>query len=996
MPDFDRRVLGETKRLTAGFQNLMQNPVQEILLVSSLYDSFLLAQDGQLHEQLTNEFMELNLQHIPGLTRVSNASEAIELVEETPRINLMITTMNVGDMHVLDLAAKVHEVNPDLPVILLAFDNRDLIEMLKLKDLTGINKVFIWQGDFRILLAIVKYIEDRRNVEHDTKVMGVQNIILIEDNIRFYSSYLPMIYTELMRQSHRLISESVNLYHQLQRIRARPKILLCGTFEEAWDYYTSYEDHVLGVISDVEFPQGGVKNPEAGAEFVRRVKERRSDIPILLQSSKSKNAKLATSLNVNFLVKDSPILLKELEEFMLENFGFGDFVFRMPNGREIARAHDLRTLEEGLKTIPDESLLFHGERDHFSNWLKARTEFRLADRLKPRKVSDYASTDALRDDVVQSLSSFRRERSRGQVADFNRDTFDEASSFTRIGGGSLGGKARGLAFVNHLLNTFPLGDEFDGVSIGVPPTVVVCTDVFDQFLEMNYLRDFALRSNDEQAIEKRFLKNKFPEEIRHDLALFLELVRYPLAVRSSSLMEDSQYHPFAGIYRTYMLPNNHRNPKTRLAQLVKAIKLVYASTFSQRAKHYTTATQHRLEEEKMAVVIQRLVGSQHENRFYPDFAGVARSYNFYPTPPAKSSDGVASVALGLGKIVVEGGSALRFCPKFPRHLIQFSSPQDFLDYAQKTFFALDLERSFYEQDDSQEMGLLRFELDVAEQDGTLTMVGSVFSAENNAVYDGLSRPGVRIVSFAPILKYGRFPLADILNRVLELGARGMSCPIEIEFAVRMPTKEDSPREFGIVQIRPLLISRELEDIEIEDIEPAALICQSSHTLGFGKMDDIKDVVVVDIERFNRSDSHEVAGEVGRFNAKMVEENRPYLLIGIGRWGSADPWLGIPVSWDQISGAKVIIEAGFKDIKVTPSQGTHFFQNLTALMVGYFTVNPDSGEGLLDWGWLAQQPAVKEGKYVRHLRFDDPIVVKMNGHTNQGVVFKPGRAKPNNG
>ncbi|MBU1707542.1 PEP/pyruvate-binding domain-containing protein [bacterium] len=967
----------------------MRYPVQEILLVSSLYDSFLLAQDGQLHEQMTSEFMELNLSRVPGLTRVSKASEAAGLARDDPRINLIITTMNIGDMHVLDFAHKVREDRPEMPVVLLAFDNRDLLELLKLTDTSGLDKVFIWQGDFRILLAIVKYTEDRWNVEHDTKEMGVQSIILIEDNIRFYSSYLPMIYTELMKHSQSLISESVNLYHKLLRMRARPKILLCNTFEEAQNYFHAYEDHILGVISDVEFPRGGAKDPEAGAEFARLVKEHRPDIPILLQSYQQKNAKLAESLNASFLLKDSPTLLSDLRQFMINHFGFGDFIFSLPDGTEIDRASDMRTLEKKLHTIPDESLRYHGERDHFSNWLKARTEFLLADRLKPRKVSDYPSLAVLRQNLIESLSSFRRERSRGHVADFNRETFDETSNFTRIGGGSLGGKARGLAFMNRMLNTYPLGEEYEDVHISVPPTVVVCTDVFDEFLDRNHLRDFVLRSDSEADILKRFLKSDFSEDIEQDLTLLLDMVRYPLAIRSSSLMEDSQYHPFAGIYTTYMLPNNHPDLKVRLKQLLTAIKRVYASTFSHRAKHYMKATQHRLEEEKMAVIIQKLVGAQHEHRFYPDFAGVARSHNFYPSKPATSSDGVVSVALGFGRTVVEGGSALRFCPKYPRHLIQFSTTSDFLDYTQKTFFTLELDSSKKKKELSWGVDLLQCELDVAEQDGTLAPVASVYSAENDAVYDGLSRAGVRIVSFAPILKHKLFPLPEILHRVLEIGLTGMSCPVEIEFAVRLTAAGNLPPEFGVVQIRPLLISRELEEIEIEDIKPANLICQSSHTLGFGRIDNIRDIVMVDIDRFNRSESHKVADEVGWMNAKLEDKDIPYVLIGVGRWGSADPWLGIPVSWDQISGAKVIIEAGFKDLKVIPSQGTHFFQNLTALMIGYFTVNPDTGEGMLDWKWLAKQKAVEEKKYVRHLRFKEPIVIKMNGHTNQGVIFKPG-------
>lgn len=991
MEDLDKYLQQHSHDRTTSFQSLMRNRVREILLVSSLYDSFLLAQDGQLHEQMISEFMELNLQHAPLLTRASTAEQALEMADANPRINLVLTTMHVGDMHVLEFAQQLRKCALDIPIVLLAFDNRELKELLALRDTSAFDRIFLWQGDFRILLAIVKHFEDRWNVDHDTRTMGVQAIIFIEDNIHFYSSYLPMMYAELMRHSQSLISESVNLYHKLLRMRARPKVLLCDSFEEAWQYYTAYEPHILGIISDLQFLHHGKVDSRAGPDFIARVRERRPDIPVLLQSSETSSGMVAQTLGSKFVLKESPTLHHDLRQFMVDHFGFGDFVFRLPDGTEIDRAANMRELEAKLPEVPDASLRYHAERDHFSNWLKARTEFDLAETLKPKKVSDYPTLDALRTQIIDAVRQFRCERTRGHVADFQRGSFDGSASFMRIGGGSLGGKARGLAFVNHILNHFPLQEQFDGVQISIPACIVLCTDVFDRFLERNNLRDFALQAEDEAEIERRFLAASLPADVREDLAAYLKVYTCPLAVRSSSLLEDSQFHPFAGVYQTFMLANNHTDPVVRLAQLEAAVKRVYASTFSNRARGYMAATPYRLEEEKMAVILQTLVGAPHDTRFYPDISGVARSHNFYPTPPLKSSDGVVSVALGLGRTVVEGERALRFCPRYPRHLIALSTPKDLLEYTQRSFFALDLARSEDVTEPDHVPDLVRYSLDIAEQDGTLSMVGAVYSQEENAVYDGLSRAGVRIVNFAPILKHDLFPLPELVSAILRVIASGMNCPVEMEFAARLAVPRGEPKEFDILQVRPLVISRELDELEIRDYERADVLCQTSQILGVGRIEDLRDIVVVDHDRFERAASRDVAAEIGRMNAKLNAERIPYLLIGVGRWGSADPWLGIPVSWEQISGARVIVEAGFKDFKVTPSQGAHFFQNLTAQRIGYFTVNVENGDDagtFIDWDWLKARRARESLNYVRHIQLSQPLLILMNGHRSRGVILKP--------
>jgi CheY-like chemotaxis protein len=970
------------------FQNLMRFRIREVLLVSSLYDSFILEEDGQLYEKIHSEFHDMNLSQAPGITRVSSGSDALRVLQEGNRYDLVITSLNLGDMDAMEFARKVKESGRDIPVVLLTYEHRELNELIARYDTSDFEKVFIWQGDFRILLAIIKYVEDKKNVFDDMRCVGVQSIIVIEDNVHYYSSFLPIIYTEILRHSHNLISEGINVAHKLLRMRARPKILLCDSYEEAWEYYSACENCVLGVISDIEFPRGGKSDPEAGVHFARAVKASHFDIPVLLQSDSAGMAELAEELGASFLLKSSPVLLQDLNRFIHDNFGFGDFVFLLPNGTEVARAGNLRSLEERLETIPRESILFHAERNHFSNWLKSRTEFWLAHKLRPQKVSDFESADMIRRHLIDSLRDYRRRQSRGIVADFNPRTFDPTSSFARVGGGSLGGKARGLAFTRTILKNFSMRNRFEGVILSVPSALVLGTDVFDQFLDENGLRDMAIRNEDEEEIVSRFVEAPFPEEYARVLASYLDLARYPLAVRSSSLLEDSRYLPFAGIYLTCMLPNSGDDAAVRLEALINAVKRVFASTFSRSAKAYIHSTHYRLEEEKMAVIIQKLVGGRHETRFYPDFAGVARSHNFYPRPPIMAKDGIASVGLGLGRMVIDGGETIRFCPSYPTHDIQFSDMKDLLRYTQKKFYALDLDMGAVSARAVGEDDLAQFDLDVAGRDGTLAGVGSTYSAGDDRISVGLSRKGVPLVTFAPILKSHSFALPEILRLLLDLGEWGMSSPVEIEFAARLTTPAGTPKEFGVLQVRPLVKSHELIELDVDDVEPEKVLCMSPQVLGNGVIDDIRDIVMVDPEKFDRAKSLDVAAEVDRFNADLLAAERPYLLIGMGRWGSSDSWLGIPVTWAQISGVRVIIETGFKDFKVVPSQGTHFFQNLSSFHIGYFTVNAYSNEGAVDWKWLADQEAVAEQRYTRHIRFDDPLVVRMNGHSNRGVIVKP--------
>lgn len=964
----------------------MRHRVQHLLLASSLYDSFNLAEDGQVREVILGQFLDYNLSQNPDVSRVSRGAEALERIREADDVDLIISSMQIGDMDAAELARRVREAGLEIPVIMLAYSNRELTDFRARHDLSALERVFLWQGDARILLAMVKHVEDRQNVAFDTGVAGVPAIIVVEDNVRFYSSFLPVIYTEVMAHTQGLIAEGLNLSQKMLRNRARPKILLCQTYEEAWGYFETYREHVLGVISDIEFPKGGELYRQAGVELASQMRTQRGDLPIMLQSSIPANEKLAREVDASFLLKGSPTLLHDLRRFIVDNFGFGPFVFQLPGSGVIDRAEDLNTLIEKIRTVPAASLAYHGERNHFSNWLKARGEFALAGKLRPRKVADYATLEELRQDLIGSIVDYRRVRDRVIVADFDRTKAGSDSCISRIGGGSLGGKARGLAFVNRLLTEYRVASSFPTVEISVPQAMVLATDVFDQFLAQNDLEDFALHSTNDAEVEARFLGAKFPDEPIRDLEAYLASVNYPLAVRSSGLLEDSPHQPFAGVYETFMLTNNSPDPQVRLIQLLTAIKRVFASTFSQQAKAFLHVTPYRLEEEKMAVIIQQAVGAVHHGRFYPDFSGVARSVNFYPAPPMRSEDGVAAVALGFGEAVVRGESCLHFCPRYPRHVVSFSSVEDALKNSQREFLALDLSTGLSGPGDRAE--LRHYGLAAAEEDGTLAAVGSTYSPDNDVIYDGISRPGVRIVSFAPVLKHNIFPLAEVLQELLRIGSEGTSSPVEIEFAVNLADPIDGGPRFGFLQMRPLASSGENEELEIGHVLSSQLVCRSASVMGHGRLTDIRDIVLVDYHRFDRLRSAEAAREVARFDAKLQDQATPYLLIGVGRWGSADPHLGIPVSWNQISGARVIVEAGFKDFRVAPSQGTHFFQNLTSCNVGYFTVNPEAGDGFVDWEWLAAQPVVERRGAVSHVRLAAALEIKMSGKTGQGVILKP--------
>jgi len=984
-------IAGRIERKRVPFSDLMPWRVRRILLVSSLYDSFTFQEDGNLGEMLFTEYQELNLSSAPTIIRVSTAGEAIETVAET-NPDIVITMPRVGDIDVFEFGRRVKEIIPGLPVVLLAYDTRELPLLKERDDGTSIDRMFVWLGDARVFLAIIKSIEDRTNHAHDAELAGVKSIVLVEDSVRFYSAYLPMLYGEIVEQTQALMVEGVNRMQQLMRMRARPKVLLASTYEEGVKLLEDCREHLLGVIADARFRKDGAPDATAGIDFARAIQKAAPGTPVLIQSTDPSTAGVAEAIGAAFIEKNSPMLLSDVRGFMREHLGFGDFVFRTTDGDEVMRAGGLRGLLDAIKEVSEESLMYHAARNDFSTWLMARTEFDLAKALRPRAVSDFTSPAELRDYLLESVREYRSQSRAGLVETFSENTFEPETAFTRIGSGSLGGKGRGLAFANSLLNAYEIEDRIEGVHILVPPTAVVATDVFDTFMDQSNLVDLALHGTDDREIRAAFLAAALPAATRGELREFLKRVRYPIAVRSSSLFEDSSFQPFAGIYETYMLPNADEDLEVRLDQLCRAIRLVYASTYSADSKSYIESTPNRLEEEKMAVVIQQVAGRRHGDYLYPNFSGVARSYDFYPVKGMESDDGVASVALGLGRTVVEGGRCVRFAPAKPRRLFQFSTVTDYLKNSQNEFYALDLASPppGRTERDVSETNLALLGIDVAEEHGTLDAVGSVYDAGSERIYDGIGRPGVRLVTMAGALSGDWFPLPDALRFLLEVGKSGFTCHVEIEFAVNLlDRKDDGRHELAFLQIRPLVFGVEAEAVEMGEIETTGAIAVSGNALGHGLIEGVRDVVFVRPSTFSRSKTAAIATEVGTMNGRLREEDRPYLLVGPGRWGSADEWLGIPVRWSQISGARCIVESEMEGIDIEPSQGTHFFQNITSFGIGYFTIRSSDPRSHLDEAWLESQDVAFETEHVRHVRFEEPLEIVINSKSGIGAIMKPG-------
>ncbi len=970
---------------TARFDSLMSFKIQKVLLVSSLYDIYNLREDGRLTDLLLAEYAEFRLSSAPSIKRVDSGSSALQALKES-EFELIIVLRTLTDIKPAEFRKKARKLCPGIPVVLMAIHHREL-EQGREELARAFDNVFIWNGDSKMLLTIIKLVEDKVNVAADTEQVGVRVIILVENSVRFYSAYLPLMYTEIMQQASALLMESINSSTRRIRMRARPKILLAENFEDAISLFNQYREYLLGVISDIRFPRKGKSDDTAGIELARLMKSKIADLPILLQSSNQAMKEQAVAGETAFLNKQSPKLLKKLGTFINENFGFGDFVFKLPDGSELARASSFKQIQECITRVDSESLVFHAERNHFSNWLIARGEFDLANCLRPRKASEFPDAAHLRQFLFETIDQHRHDRQAGMVTDFNRELFDGHARFLRIDNGSLGGKGRGLAFINKLFNNQVVCSAFPGARITVPRTAVICTGAFDQFMEKNDLTEFALDEHSDEEIIAAFTNATVPQELQEDLKAFLAVVDYPLAVRSSSLLEDNYYQPFAGIFDTHFLPNNQPSAEGRLQRLLAAIKLIYASVYFRNAKNYTHATGNRTEEEKMAVILQEIVGREHDGYYYPVFSGVARSYNFYSVGHIKPEEGIAYTALGLGKTIMEGDNCLYFSPSNPQVLPQFSGPRDYLENSQLEFFAVDMTNSSVFPEVGGNVGLAKLKIKQAEDHGVLKYVGSTYSADNDRIYTGLGRKGPRIVTFDPILKANIFPLDEILKHLLELGSRAMNVPVEVEFAADINPESAVPNEFRLLQIRPMKVANSFEDVSIYDQDDSQVVARSDQALSNGRINDIRDIVYVRNDNFKRANMIHMADQVGKYNRKFKQESIPYMLIGPGRWGTTDRWLGIPTKWNQISSARVIVEADYGDFVVEPSFGTHFFQNLITFSIAYLTINSSSSLCYFDWDWLNSIKPVSETEYIRHVRLEEPLEVLVDGRIGHAIVLR---------
>lgn len=988
-------MLDESNRKPVLYDKLMPTRIQKILLVSSLYDSYTFVEDGRLNDLIFSEYLDLNLRYAPRFDRVSNGRKAIEKLQKG-QYDFVISMLRVGDMSIQDFGRKVMQIAPGLPVMVLAFNNRELSIIEEMEELPGIDKVFLWNGDAKLFLGMIKYLEDRMNAWHDARLAGIQVLILIEDSIRFYSAYLPMLYTEIMQQTQLLMSDGLNQMQKLLRQHARPKILLATNYEEGLRYYRKYQDHLLGIITDAAFPRKGRHDSHAGIDFARMVKEESPDRPVLIQSSDSSNKVFANQIDASFINKRSASLLHDVREFMQSQLGFGDFVFRRPDGSMVTTAKDLRSLEEALQLIPEESLVYHGQRKDFSTWLMARTEFDLATMIRRKKMIEFETPSDFREHLITSLKRHRSRSRAGIVSDFSGGTFEGVSGFVRIGTGSLGGKGRGLAFFNSLLEDYHIDIEIPGTRIFVPPTAVLATDVFDSFVESNNLTPFVLEETDDDRIDRSVLEARLPQDVIEQLRIFLSRVRYPLAVRSSSLLEDASYQPFAGVYSTFMLPNNNPSLETRVTELCNAIKLVFASTFYDHAKSYIAQTPNRVEEEKMAVVIQQMVGRRRSGYLYPDVAGVARSHNFYPLGGMRAEDGVIVPALGLGRTVVEGGRCLRFSPNNPQGLYNLLTPRDYVNNAQREFFALDLSRPGpnWNKREATRTNVVPLDLDVAAEHGSFERVGQIYSRQTNSIEDfAPGVPGLKLVTMKGLFSDPSLPLADALSFLLSVGKHGLSCPVELEFAANIRTSKERPLELALLQLRPMVIETGDSDVDETALNREDAICLSSEAIGHGTFQGVYDIVYVRDDNFSRAMTREIADQIGSLNASLREAGRPYLLIGPGRWGSTDWRLGVPVVWSQISAVRCIVETELKDLRVAPSQGSHFFQNMTSFGIGYLTLQRHQRASFIDHEWLGAQPAEFSTEYIRHIACSDPLDIAIDSRSGIGAVMKPGRRAP---
>jgi CheY-like chemotaxis protein len=965
------------------YHDLAQFHVREILLVTSLYDAFILEEEEKLNERIFGEYYNLDLSNVPRITNASDSEEVEQLLGKK-YFDFVIITMRTQNLTPLELASLIRRIKPELPVFLLLYDNSDIAFLNQMRDKIDVfEKVFVWNRDTKVFLAIVKYFEDKMNVTNDTKVGLVRVILLVENSIRYYSRYLPILYNEIIKQTQSLITrDNLDGVKKVLRMRARPKVLMAVSYEEAVEIYEKYKDYLLCVISDIKFPLGGQIDEEAGIKLFRRIKTEENDLPYLLQSSESAFADVAEKLGVSFINKNSETLTEDLTDFVLNNLGFGEFIFRDEDGDEISRAASIVEFKDLLRVVPSDSVLYHGSRNHFSAWLMARGEIQIAEHLEQLKVTDFPNADAIRNYIINVTKNVETTVSRGGVVDFNPRFVDEENLILRLAGGSFGGKGRGISFINTLLQTKELFAGIEGAAIRIPRTAIIGVEEFDNYVSQSSFSKIHLE-DDYEEVKKLFLEQDLSEELMRKLRIYLKRVKVPLAVRSSGMYEDSISESFSGIYQTFLIPNNHPSLEERLRNLTDAIKMVYASIYSKHARSYFDAINYRIDDERMAVVIQEIAGSNFGSVFFPHISGVAQSHNFYPISRFKPEDGICIAGVGLGKYVIDAEKAYRFSPKYPK--IDIIDPETQLRDTQSFLYAIDMKRNISNLAEGEDITLKRVDISDAEKLGVLNEVASVWDTQNNMLKAGLNMPGPRVINFAGVLKYDGFPLAKVLSRLLEIIESSMGLPVEIEFAVSLDEKNPG---FYILQLKPLIRSSEYFSMDLNEIDKSAMVLYTERGMGNGKIENIHDIIYIDPEKFHKSETREMAQEIEVLNSKMRQLNRNYVLIGPGRWGTRDRWLGIPVQWAQISNAKIIVETDLDDFKVDASLGSHFFHNITSMNVGYLTVHQYNTRDFIDWGFLKNiNPEEKTDHYI-HVKMDKPFTVLMDGKQGISLILKP--------
>ena len=965
------------------FVNLMMRRIYNVLIVANPYDAFMLEDDGRVEEKIYNEYVELGLRYPPTFTQVSTTEEAREVLR-TMHIDLVICMPGNADNDAFSVARDIKAEFPHMHCIVLTPFSHGITKRMENEDLSIFDYVFCWLGNTNLILSIIKLIEDKMNLEHDINEGGVQMILLVEDSIRFYSSILPNLYNYILAQSKRFATEALNRHSATLRMRGRPKVVLARNYEEAMALYERYSDNMLGVISDVRFPIHGEKDSEAGLKLMREIRQNDPYLPLILESSESENRAKAEAEGFRFVDKNSKKMSLDLRKILEEHFGFGDFIFRDPKTKaEIMRIHSLKELQDNIFKIPDDSMLYHISRNHMSRWLSARAIFPVSMFLKTVTWERLKDITAHREIIFDAIVQYRHMKNIGVVAVFDRMKFDAYSHFARIGEGSLGGKGRGLAFLDNIIKMHPEFNSLEGAKVQIPRTVVLCTDVFDQFMEQNNLYQIALSDASDDDILRHFLRAQLPDSLIADFFTFFEAVKSPIAIRSSSLLEDAHYQPFAGIYSTYMIP--YLDDKyAMLEMLACAIKGVYASVYYRDSKAYMAATSNVIDQEKMAVILQEVVGKQYDGRYYPNISGVLRSLNYYPIGDERAEDGIASLALGLGKYIVDGGQTLRVSPYHPHQVLQTSELETALRETQTRFYALDTRHvgNDFKVDDG--FNILNLKVKEAERDNSLNFIASTYDPYDQVIRDGLYDSGRKVISFAGVLQQNVFPLPELLQMSMRYGAEAMRRPVEIEFACNL--NADRTGSLYLLQIRPIVDQKQMLDEDLAAIPDADCLLRSHNSLGHGVTEDVTDVVYVKTDdRFSAADNPTIAREIEKLNKEYLDRGTNYVLVGPGRWGSSDSWLGIPVKWPHISAARVIVEVALKNYRVDPSQGTHFFQNLTSFGVGYFTIDENRNDGCFHKATLDAMPAVEETEHVRVVRFEKGLRIMMDGKKGEGVV-----------